>query len=188
VLEDIERVVIPAERIRERVHELGEEIARDYRERGFARDPKGRPLLAVGILKGAAIFLADLVRAMEIPVEYDFMAVSSYRNGTSPGEVRILKDLDRPLFQRDVLVVEDIVDTGATLDHILRRLRARGPASLRVCTLLDKPARRQVEVQVDYVGFTLSQDIFVVGYGLDYAERYRNLPFIGVLKQELYAA
>lgn len=183
---DIARVVFSAEEIQRRVRELGERIARDYREGGAARDPRGRPLLVVGILKGAMPFLADLIRAMDIPLEYDLMSVSSYRNGTSPGEVRILKDLDSPIGGRDVLVVEDIVDTGNTLEHILRRLRARSPASLRVCALLDKPARREVEVEVDYVGFTLPEDIFVVGYGLDYAELYRNLPFIGVLKEEIY--
>jgi len=140
----------------------------------------------VGILKGAIPFLADLIRAIDLPLEYDFMSVSSYRNGTSPGEVRILKDLDRSIAKRDVLIVEDIVDTGNTLDHILRLFRARSPASLRVCTLIDKPVRREVDVEVHYVGFTIPEDVFVVGYGLDYAELYRNLPFIGVLRREIY--
>ncbi len=186
IKEEIERVLISAEEIAQRVRALGEAITRDYREGGVARDPYGRPLLVVGILKGAMPFLADLIRAIDLPLEYDLMSVSSYRNGTSPGEVRILKDLDRSLHGRDVLVVEDIVDTGNTLDHILRLFHARSPASVRICTLIDKPARREVEVPVHYVGFTLPEDVFVVGYGLDFAELYRNLPFIGVLKREIY--
>lgn len=173
----------PQRRSPKRVRELGAQIAQDYKN-GWKRDPFGRPLLVVGLLKGAMPFMADLIRAMDIPLEYDFMAVSSYRNGTSPGEVRVLKDLDCAIGRRDVLIVEDIVDTGHTLRHILRSLGAREPASLRVCTLLDKPHRREVEVPVDYVGFVLPENVFVVGYGLDYGELYRNLPFIGVLKPE----
>ena len=181
--ERVERVIFSAETIARRVRELGATISRDYRA-GAGRDPHRRPLLVVGLLKGALPFMADLIRAMDIPMEYDFMAVSSYQGRTSPGEVRILKDLDSPVGSRDLLVVEDIVDTGHTLDHILKRLKVREPASLRVCTLLDKPARRQVDVPVDYVGFTLDENLFVVGYGLDYTELYRNLPYIGVLKPE----
>ena len=181
--ERVERVIFSAETIARRVRELGATISRDYRA-GAGCDPHRRPLLVVGLLKGALPFMADLIRAMDIPMEYDFMAVSSYQGRTSPGEVRILKDLDSPVGSRDLLVVEDIVDTGHTLDHILKRLKVREPASLRVCTLLDKPARRQVDVPVDYVGFTLDENLFVVGYGLDYAELYRNLPYIGVLKPE----
>ncbi len=181
--EGIERVVISAEEIARRVRELGQAITADYRG-GAARDLRRRPLLVVGILKGAMPFMADLVRALDLPIEYDFMAVSSYGNGTSPGEVRILKDLDCAIGGRDVLIVEDIVDTGHTLQHLLAGLSARGPASLRVCTLLDKPHRREVEVPVDYVGFVLPENLFVVGYGLDYAEVYRNLPFVGILKPE----
>ncbi len=181
--ERVERVIFSAETIARRVRELGATISRDY-QAGAGRDPHRRPLLVVGLLKGALPFMADLIRAMDIPMEYDFMAVSSYQGRTSPGEVRILKDLDSPVGSRDLLVVEDIVDTGHTLDHILKRLKVREPASLRVCTLLDKPARRQVDVPVDYVGFTLDENLFVVGYGLDYAELYRNLPYIGVLKPE----
>jgi len=181
VTEGIERVVISAEEIARRVGELGQAITADYRG-GAARDSRRRPLLVVGILKGAMPFMADLVRALDLPIEYDFMAVSSYGNGTSPGEVRILKDLDCAIGGRDVLIVEDIVDTGHTLQHLLAGLSARGPASLRVCTLLDKPHRREVEVPVDYVGFVLPENLFVVGYGLDYAEVYRNLPFVGILK------
>jgi len=179
----IGKVLYSAEEIARRVRELGATISQDYRA-GAGRDPHRRPLLVVGLLKGALPFMADLIRAIDIPMEYDFMAVSSYRGRTSPGEVRILKDLDSPVGSRDLLIVEDIVDTGHTLDHILRRLKAREPASLRVCTLLDKPARRQLDVPVDYVGFTLKENLFVVGYGLDYAELYRNLPYIGVLKPE----
>ena len=179
----IGKVLCSAEEIARRVKELGATISQDYRA-GAGRDPHRRPLLVVGLLKGALPFMADLIRAIDIPMEYDFMAVSSYRGRTSPGEVRILKDLDSPVGSRDLLIVEDIVDTGHTLDHILRRLKAREPASLRVCTLLDKPARRQLDVPVDYVGFTLKENLFVVGYGLDYAELYRNLPYIGVLKPE----
>ncbi|HHE48333.1 MAG TPA: hypoxanthine phosphoribosyltransferase [Candidatus Acetothermia bacterium] len=181
--ERVERVIFSAETIARRVRELGATISQDY-QAGAGRDPHRRPLLVVGLLKGALPFMADLIRAMDIPMEYDFMAVSSYQGRTSPGEVRILKDLDSPVGSRDLLVVEDIVDTGHTLDHILKRLKVREPASLRVCTLLDKPARRQVDVPVDYVGFTLDENLFVVGYGLDYAELYRNLPYIGVLKPE----
>jgi hypoxanthine phosphoribosyltransferase len=182
--EIIGRVLYSAEDIARRVRELGAQISQDYKA-GAGRDPYKRPLLVVGLLKGALPFMADLTRAMDIPMEYDFMAVSSYQGRTSPGEVRILKDLDSPVGRRDLLIVEDIVDTGHTLQHILRRLEVREPASLRVCTLLDKPARRQVEVPVDYVGFTLEENLFVVGYGLDYAELYRNLPYIGVVKPEL---
>ncbi len=186
VKEEIERVLISAEEIAQRVRALGEKISRDYGKGGVARDPYRRPLLVVGILKGAMPFLADLIRVIDLPLEYDLMSVSSYRNGTSPGEVRILKDLDRSIAQRDILIVEDIVDTGTTLDHILRLIQARSPASIRICTLIDKPARREVQVPMHYVGFTLPEDVFVVGYGLDYAELYRNLPFIGVLKREIY--
>lgn len=181
--EAIERVVFSAEEIQGRVRELGTQIVQDY-QAGGKKDPHGRPLLVVGLLKGAMPFMADLIRAMDIALEYDFIAVSSYRNGTSPGEVRILKDLDRAVGGRDLLLVEDIVDTGHTLRHILRSLTVRDPASLRICTLLDKPHRREVEVPVHYVGFVLPENLFVVGYGLDYAEIYRNLPFIAVLKPE----
>lgn len=180
-MDGIERVVISADEIARRVRDLGRQISADYRA-GAAQDPRGRPLLAVGILKGAMLFMADLIRALDLRIEYDFMAVSSYGNGTSPGEVRILKDLDCAIGGRDVLIVEDIVDTGHTLQHILGGLCARRPATLRVCTLLDKPHRREVAVPVDYVGFVLPENLFVVGYGLDYAEVYRNLPFVGILK------
>jgi len=180
----MERVLYSEDVISERVRKLAEQISDDYRSRGHAADRKGRPLLIVGILRGALVFMADLAREMTIPVEYDLISVSSYGNGTAPGAVRLVKDLERPIEGRDVLVVEDIIDTGYTIEYLRRNLESRDPASLRVCTLVDKAARREIQTQVDYVGFALTEDAFVVGYGMDYAELYRNLPFIGVLKQE----
>jgi hypoxanthine phosphoribosyltransferase len=174
---DIERVLINEQQLHDRVITLGERIAREY---------AGRPLLLVGVLKGAVPFLADLARAIDAPIEMDFMAVSSYGNGTqSQGYVRILKDLDDPVHDRDVLLVEDIIDTGLTLSYVLDLLRQRNPASLRVCALLDKQKVHAKHLHPDYTGFPV-EDEFVVGYGLDYAQRYRNLPFIGVLKPEIY--
>lgn len=174
---EIESILISEDRLAARVHELGNQIAHDYR---------GRDLLLVCVLKGAVTFMVDLVRAIDLPVAVDFMATSSYGASTaSSGVVRILKDLDAPLQGRHVLVVEDIVDTGLTLDYILRNLESRRPASLRVCGLLYKEKQRPAEVHVDYVGFRIP-DRFVVGYGLDYAERYRNLPFVAVLKPSVY--
>ncbi|MEN3000635.1 MAG: hypoxanthine phosphoribosyltransferase [Armatimonadota bacterium] len=167
------QVLIDAATLQARVRELGEQITRDY-------DPSDPPLL-VGVLKGSLVFLADLMRYMPIPVSYDFVAISSYGTETrTSGVVRLLKDLDTSIAGRHVLVVEDILDTGLTLSYLLELLRMRHPASLKVCTLLRKPARQQIHVPVDYCGFDIP-DQFVVGYGLDYAERYRNLPFIGVL-------
>ena len=175
--EDIKEVLLPAEKIRDKVKELGQVISRDY---------AGRDLLAVGILKGAFIFLADLVREITIPLEIDFIAVSSYGTATeTSGVVRILKDLDSPIEGRHVLLVEDIVDTGLTLKYLLEALKARNPLSLRTCVLVDKPSRRLTEVQLDYVGFSIP-DYFVVGYGLDFAQKYRHLPDICVLKPEIY--
>jgi len=176
---DIAQVLITEEQIQERVKELGEQISRDY---------EGKALVLVGILKGAAIFLADLVRHITIPVDYDFVAISSYGADTrSSGVVRLLKDLDASIESKHVLVVEDIVDTGWTLriSYIVDNLRSRKAASVRVCTLLDKPSRRKVDVGIDYYGFIV-EDKYVVGYGLDYDGRYRSLPFIGVLKPEVY--
>src|SRR5512135_3374139 len=166
-------ILISAEDIQQRVRELSVEIQRDY-----AEDDQ---LHLVSVLKGGFIFLGDLVRAMNRPVTVDFMAVSSYAKGTTTsGEVRVLKDLDSGLDGRNVVIVEDIVDTGLTLAYLQEILHARSPKSLRTACLLSKPSRRKVDVKVDYIGFTI-EDRFVVGYGLDYAERYRNLPYIGLL-------
>jgi hypoxanthine phosphoribosyltransferase len=177
--EDIARVLLTEDRIAARIRELGEEITRDY---------AGKDLMIVGILKGCAIFMADLVREIKLPLEFDFVAVSSYGADTkSSGVVRILKDLDESVESKHVLIVEDIIDTGLTLrlSYLLDNIRARRAASVKVCTLLDKPSRRRVEVPVDYSGFTV-EDQFVVGYGMDYQGRYRSLPYIGILKQEVY--
>ena len=177
IRDDIERILISEQQLHDRVNILGKRIAQDY---------AGRPVLLVGVLKGAVPFLADLARAIDAPVEMDFMAVSSYGNGTqSQGYVRILKDLDEHINNRDVLLVEDIIDTGLTLSYVLTLLHQRAPASLRVCALLDKQKVHAKHLHPDYVGFPVN-DEFVVGYGLDYAQRYRNLPYIGVLKPEIY--
>jgi hypoxanthine phosphoribosyltransferase len=169
---DVGEVLVEAEVLRKRVAELGEEISRDY---------AGRSLLLIGVLKGAVFFLSDLMRFIDIPVEVDFMAVASYGSATdSSGVVRILKDLDVVIAGRDVLIVEDIVDSGLTLQYLLRNLGSRDPSSLEVCALLTKPERRKVDLPTRYVGFEIP-DRFVVGYGLDYAERYRNLPYVAAL-------
>jgi hypoxanthine phosphoribosyltransferase len=166
-------VLVSAEQLQQRVAELGEQISRDY---------AGRPLLLIGVLKGAVFFLSDLMRYIDVPVEVDFMAVASYGSATdSSGVVRILKDLDAAIEGRDVLIVEDIVDSGLTLQYLMRNLGSRNPASLEVCALLTKPARRKVDLPTRYVGFEIP-DRFVVGYGLDYAERHRNLPFVAALE------
>ena len=175
---DLDRILVSAHDIETRVTELGRQISVDY--------AGSRQLLTVGILKGSTIFMADLVRAITIPVSFDFMAVASYgQSSSSSGVVRILKDLEQTIEGRDVLLIEDIVDTGLTLNYLLETLRTRNPASLRVCVLLDKPERRKVEVPVDYLGFAIP-DEFVVGYGLDYAELYRNLPDVWVLRPGVY--
>jgi hypoxanthine phosphoribosyltransferase len=169
-------ILIDPDALRARVAELGEEITTDY---------AGRDLLLIGVLKGAIFFIADLMRHLQVHCEVDFMAISSYGAGTdSSGVVRILKDLDINIAQRNVLVVEDIIDSGRTLRYLMRNLGARQPASLEVCALLTKPARREIEVPVRYVGFEIPNR-FVVGYGLDFAERYRNLPYVGVLNESL---
>jgi hypoxanthine phosphoribosyltransferase len=166
-------VLVTAEQLQRRVSELGAEISRDY---------AGSSLLLVGVLKGAVFFLSDLMRFIDIPVEVDFMAVASYGSATdSSGVVRILKDLDAPIEGRDVLIVEDIVDSGLTLQYLMRNLGSRNPRTLQVCALLTKPQRRKVELCTRYVGFEIPNR-FVVGYGLDYAERHRNLPFVAVLE------
>ena len=179
LMNDIAQVLITEQQIRRRVKQLGKQISKDY---------EGKELVLVGILKGAAIFLADLVREITIPVDYDFVAISSYGADTrSSGVVRLLKDLDESIESKHVLVVEDIVDTGWTLrlSYIVENLRSRKAASVRVCTLLDKPSRRKVDVGIDYNGFIV-EDKYVVGYGLDYQGRYRSLPFIGILNPEVY--
>ncbi|MFQ6118000.1 MAG: hypoxanthine phosphoribosyltransferase [Candidatus Bipolaricaulia bacterium] len=178
----LKKILIGEEELRRRVGELGAEITADYR-RLLGKGEGERPPLAVGLLRGAAVFLADLVRAIDLPLDYDFITVRSYGDDTSPGELRLLQDLEEQVAGRDLLLVEDIVDTGRTLKYIQKNLRARSPRSLRVCCLLDKVVRREIEVELDYVGFRLEEDEFVVGYGLDYAGLYRNLPYIAVLKE-----
>jgi hypoxanthine phosphoribosyltransferase len=165
-------ILVEAEALQRRVRELGAEISRDY---------DGRDLLLICVLKGAVFFLSDLMRQIDVPCELDFMAVASYGSATdSSGVVRILKDLDAPIEGRHVLIVEDIVDSGLTLQYLLRSLRARNPASVEVCALLTKPDRRKVELSPRYVGFEIANR-FAIGYGLDHAERYRNLPYVAVL-------
>jgi hypoxanthine phosphoribosyltransferase len=172
----VTEVLIESDELQRRIAEIGEEISSDY---------EGRDLLLVGVLKGAVFFMADLMRHLTIPCEIDFMAISSYGDTTdSSGVVRILKDLDINIEGRDVLVVEDIIDSGLTLSYLMRNLEAREPASLEICSLLTKPERREIEVPVRYVGFEIPNR-FVIGYGLDFAERYRNLPYVGVLDPSL---
>ncbi|MDE2888468.1 MAG: hypoxanthine phosphoribosyltransferase [Gemmatimonadota bacterium] len=188
------KVLIPAVRISERVRQLGARITSDFRSaraasadcpnarEDHAADDAEQPLILLGVLKGALYFLADLSREVSVPAEIEYISVASYGKSTkSSGVVRILKDLDRDIAGADVLLVEDIVDTGLTLEYLLRILATRRPRSLKVCSLLDKPARRVVDVPLDYVGFTVP-DEFVVGYGLDYDQRYRNLPYIASLR------
>jgi len=174
----VSEILIDEETLHGRIAELGAQISDDYR---------GEDLLLIGVLKGAIFFMADLMRSIDIPCEVDFMAISSYGAGIdSSGVVRILKDLDVSIEGRNVLVVEDIIDSGLTLSYLLRNLEAREPASLEVCALLTKPERRENDVACRYVGFEIPNR-FVIGYGLDFAERYRNLPFVGVLRDELAA-
>ncbi|NTW28793.1 MAG: hypoxanthine phosphoribosyltransferase [Coriobacteriia bacterium] len=176
---DISHVILSEEDIQQRVRDLGEQISRDYGD---------EPVLLIGVLRGAAIFLADLARSISSPVELDFMAVSSYGSSTkSSGVVRILKDLDETVEGRHVLVCEDILDTGLTLKYLLKNLASRKPRSLEVVAFLSKQGKQRVLINCKYVGFDVP-DEFVVGYGLDYAERYRNLPYIGVLKPEIYTS
>ena len=175
--EDIEEILLSSEIILAKVKELGKLITAHYQDKN---------LLLLGTLKGAVPFIADLARAIELPLEIDYMAISSYGNSTeSSGVVRILKDLEGPVQQKNVLIVEDIVDSGQTLHYLMDVLRQRRPMSLRVCTLLDKGRERVKPVELDYTGFQIP-DRFVVGYGLDYAQRYRNLPYIGILKPSVY--
>ncbi|MEG2053827.1 MAG: hypoxanthine phosphoribosyltransferase [Oscillospiraceae bacterium] len=174
---DIESVLLSKEEISKRVAELGEEISKDY---------VGKNVLLVTVLKGAVVFMADFMRALTIPLNIDFMVVSSYGAGTkTSGVVKIVKDLDASLEGKDIIIVEDILDSGMTLSYIKELLQGRNPASIKIVALLDKPERRAVDLKADYIGFTVP-DAFVVGYGLDYDEKYRNLPYIGILKPEVY--
>ena len=175
--EHVESILYSEEQLRERVKELGAQITADY---------AGKEPVLASVLRGSYIFMADLTRAIDLPVTVDFMAVSSYGAGTkSSGQVEIKKDLSDSIEGRDLIIVEDILDSGNTLFYLMEILKARKPASIRICTLMDKPDRRTQPIVADYVGFTIP-DAFVVGYGLDYAERYRNLPYIGILKPEVY--
>jgi hypoxanthine phosphoribosyltransferase len=175
----IGEILVQPDALMERVRALGRQVTADY---------QGRDLMLVGVLKGAVFFLADVMRSIDIPCEVDFMAVASYGSATdSSGVVRILKDLDTPIQGRDVLIVEDIVDSGLTLQYLMRNLGARGPSSLEVCALLTKPERRKVDVPIRYVGFEIP-DRFAIGYGLDHAERFRNLPYVAALAEDASAA
>lgn len=175
--EDVKEVLFSEEVLRKRVKELAAQISSDY---------KGKELVVVGILKGSVVFTAELIKDIDIYCELDFMAVSSYGNSTeTTGVVRILKDLDNSIEGKHILIVEDIVDTGTTLSYLLKYLKARKAASIEIVALLNKPARRKVELPVKYIGFEVP-DAFIVGYGIDYAEKYRNLPYIGILKPEIY--
>ena len=175
---DIDHILVSEQQLRDKVAELGAAISRDY---------AGRDLLLVSILKGAVVFMADLMRAVTIPCSIDFMVVSSYggTNTTTTGLVKIIKDLDQDLTGKDVLIVEDILDTGVTLSHLVPMLQMRNPNSVKICAILSKPSRRQADIEPDYKGFDVP-DEFVVGYGLDYDEKYRNLPYVGVLKPQVY--
>ncbi len=177
IKDDLKSVYYTKEQIAERVEELGKKITRDY---------QGKEILVVGILKGAAVFTMDLVRSIELPLTLDFMSVSSYGAGTvSSGKLNIRKELDTDIKGKHVLVCEDIIDSGLTMSSLLELLRQRNPASLKLCALLSKPSRRKAKVSIDYCGWEVP-DEFIVGYGLDYAEKYRNLPCIGILKPEIY--
>ena len=176
--EDLREILLDESSIKSKVKELGSEITKDYAK---------KELFIIGILKGASVFMSDLIRSIDLPLSMDFMAVSSYGKSTeSSGVVRIIKDLDESIEGKDVIIVEDIIDTGLTLAYLVDNLKSRGCNSVSVCTLLDKPERRLVDVNVKYVGFKIP-DAFVVGYGLDYAEKYRNLPDISILKEEVYS-
>ena len=175
--QDIQEVLFSEEQLKARVKEIAQEIERDYR---------GKEIMLISVLRGSFIFMADLCRAIDLPCALDFMSVSSYGKGTtSSGQVQITKDLSEDITGRHVIVVEDILDSGNTLSYLLKILQHRHPASIRLCTLLDKPDRRVKPVEVHYSGFTIP-DAFVVGYGLDYAEKYRNLPYIGIVKPQVY--
>jgi hypoxanthine phosphoribosyltransferase len=175
--DDIKKILIDEDELKKIVERLGKQITEDY---------KGKDLLLIGVLKGSIIFMADLMRAIDLPCNIDFMAVSSYGNGTeSSGRVKINKDLDNDIQGKDIIIIEDILDSGKTLYYLRDILSARKPASIKICTLFDKPERREADIKADYVG-SLVPNEFIVGYGLDYSEYYRNLPFIGVLKESVY--
>lgn len=177
MLKDVQEILISKEELAKRIKELGEQISKDY---------EGKDLMLLGILKGSVPFMADLMREISIPCTMDFIAVSSYGNSTeSSGVVRLTKDLDSNIKGKNILIVEDIIDTGHTLKYLVENLWSRKPASVSICCLLNKPDRRVIDLDIDYTGFIIP-DAFVIGYGLDYAEKYRNLPFIGVLKKEVY--
>lgn len=177
MLNNVEKILIDEETLMKRIKEMGKQITEDYR---------GKDLIIIAILKGAVLFTSDLIKEIKLPLAIDFMAVSSYGSSTkSSGVVRILKDLDEQIEGKDVLIVEDIVDTGLTLHYLVENLMTRKPKSLKICCCLDKPSRRTAPVNVDYIGFSIP-DEFVIGYGLDFGEKYRNLPFIGVLSKEAY--
>ena len=174
---DIQEILVTEQQLQQKIQELGAAISRDY---------AGKDLLLVAILKGSVVFMADLMRAVTIPCNIDFMVVSSYGKGTSTsGLVKIVKDLDQDLNGKHVLIVEDILDTGVTLSNLVPMLKMRNPASVKICTILDKPSRRKADIEADYRGYQIPDEI-AVGYGLDYAENYRNLPYVGVLKREVY--
>ncbi|HEX9667409.1 MAG TPA: hypoxanthine phosphoribosyltransferase [Thermodesulfobacteriota bacterium] len=175
MLEDIQKILITEKEINDRVKELGAKISQDY---------KGTNPVLVCVLRGAIVFICDLIRQISIPITLDFLSISSYTGNKQTGIVRILKDLDENIENKSVIMVEDIIDTGLTLNYILRTLKARKPANVRVCALLDKKVRRIVDIPIDYRGFEIP-DEFVIGYGMDYRQQYRNLPFIGVLKEEI---
>lgn len=176
--DDILKILISQDEIKEKVKELGQLITKDY---------KDKDLMVIGILKGCVVFLSDLIREINLPLTMDFMVVSSYGSSTkSSGVVRIVKDLEKDIAGKDILIIEDIVDTGLTLSYLVEYLKSRNASSVKICTLLEKPDRRKAEVDLEYVGFHIP-DEFVVGYGLDYAELYRNLPFVCVLKPEVYS-
>jgi hypoxanthine phosphoribosyltransferase len=181
---EIGRVLWDEATIQARVRELGAQMSRDY-QRLLGDEITQNPPIVVGLLRGAIIFMADLVRAMSILVECDFIQISSYGKGSKPGDLRLVRDLQSPMKGRHLLIVEDIVDTGQTLAYLHGKLRERGASSIKFCAFIDKTARRRKAVELDYVGFRLAEDAFLVGYGLDYAEQYRNLPYIAALKPKM---
>lgn len=175
---DVERILITEDEIAKRIKELGEEITNDYKDK--------EDILIIGVLKGSVIFLSDLIRNINLPVKMDFMIVSSYANGAvSSGSINIKKDIDTDIKGKHVIIAEDIIDSGITLSNLYKVLLEREPKSLKICTLLDKKERREAEIDVDYIGFDIPNE-FIIGYGLDYAENYRNIPYIGILKREIY--